>query len=97
MPACCAPTSPVVLPISIPSFVVVIIWQFLRLERFSLRPLLRRRPNEAGDVGAQRARSRIDHGRLRRVDGGALLASVPTLIVYIALGKYFVGGLMSAR
>jgi len=26
---------------------------------------------------------------------GALLASLPTLIVYIVLGKYFIGGLMS--
>jgi sugar ABC transporter membrane protein len=26
---------------------------------------------------------------------GALIASVPTLAVYILLGKYFVGGLMA--
>ena len=26
---------------------------------------------------------------------GALIASLPTLLVYIILGKYFVGGLMS--
>lgn len=26
---------------------------------------------------------------------GALIAGVPTLIVYILLGKYFVGGLMA--
>ena len=26
---------------------------------------------------------------------GALIASAPTLLVYIILGKYFVGGLMS--
>ena len=26
---------------------------------------------------------------------GALIASVPTLLVYIALGKYFVGGMMA--
>jgi glucose/mannose transport system permease protein len=26
---------------------------------------------------------------------GALLASAPTLVVYIVLGRYFIGGLMS--
>ena len=26
---------------------------------------------------------------------GALLASLPTLLVYVLLGKYFIGGLMS--
>lgn len=26
---------------------------------------------------------------------GALLASLPTLVVHIVLGKYFIGGLMS--
>lgn len=26
---------------------------------------------------------------------GALITSIPTLIVYILLGKYFIGGLMS--
>ena len=49
----------IVLPISIPSFVVVLIWQF--------------------------ASAWNDF----------LLASAPTLVVYLVLGRYFIGGLMS--
>lgn len=87
----------VVLPISIPSFVVVIIWQFTSAWNDFLFALFFGGTSQQGPVTL--ALNELAHGSIMADYGGsmagALLASVPTLIVYIALGKYFVGGLMS--
>src|SRR5690625_3863656 len=86
----------VVLPISIPSFVVVLIWQFTNewndylfavfFSTASNGPVTLTLNNLAN--GAQLS----NYGASM---AGALLASLPTLVVYILLGRYFVGGLMS--
>ncbi|QPK93814.1 carbohydrate ABC transporter permease [Actinomyces sp. zg-332] len=86
----------VVLPISIPSFVVVIIWQFTSAWNDFLFALFFSTPVN-GPVTL--ALNNLANGSILSNYGasmsGALLASLPTLIVYILLGKYFVGGLMS--
>ncbi|MDO5671712.1 MAG: carbohydrate ABC transporter permease [Actinomycetaceae bacterium] len=87
----------VVLPISVPSFVVVIIWQFTSAWNDFLFALFFGGTSQSGPVTL--ALNELAHGSIMADYGGsmagALIASVPTLIVYIALGKYFVGGLMS--
>lgn len=86
----------VVLPISIPSFVVVLIWQFTSAWNDFLFALFLT-STETGPVTL--ALNNLAHGSIMADYGGsmagALIASAPTLIVYILLGKYFVGGLMS--
>lgn len=86
----------VILPISIPSFVVVLIWQFTNAWNDFLFAVFFSN-NQNGPVTL--ALNNLANGALLQDYGvsmaGALLASLPTLIVYIILGKYFVGGLMS--
>lgn len=87
----------VVLPISAPSFVVVIIWQFTSAWNDFLFALFFGGGAQSGPVTL--ALNNLAHGSIMADYGasmsGALIAGVPTLIVYILLGKYFVGGLMA--
>lgn len=87
----------VILPISVPSFVVVLIWQFTSAWNDFLFALFFGGGAQAGPVTL--ALNNLAHGSIMADYGasmsGALIASVPTLIVYILLGKYFVGGLMA--
>ena len=87
----------VVLPISVPSFVVVIIWQFTSAWNDFLFALFFGGGAQSGPVTL--ALNNLAHGSIMADYGasmsGALIASVPTLIVYVLLGKYFVGGLMA--
>lgn len=86
----------VVLPISVPSFVVVLIWQFTSAWNDFLFAVFFSTAN-TGPVTV--ALNNLANGALLQNYGvsmaGALFASLPTLVVYIVLGKYFVGGLMS--
>lgn len=86
----------VVLPISIPSFVVVLIWQFTSAWNDFLFALFFSNTRN-GPVTL--ALNNLANGSILSDYGasmaGAVITSLPTLIVYILLGKYFVGGLMS--
>ena len=86
----------VILPISIPSFVVVLIWQFTNAWNDYLFAVFFA-SSQNGPVTL--ALNNLANGAMLQNYGvsmaGALLASMPPLIVYILLGKYFVGGLMS--
>ncbi|MFE6996798.1 carbohydrate ABC transporter permease [Microbacterium sp. NPDC057659] len=86
----------IILPISIPSFVVVLIWQFTNAWNDYLFAVFFS-SSQNGPVTL--ALNNLANGALLQDYGismaGALLASLPPLIVYILLGKYFVGGLMS--
>lgn len=83
------------LPLSVPAFVVVIIWQFTAswndflfavvLTNSSNWPIMVALNNMAG--------SQIIAWNVQMA--GSFLAAVPTLIVYIILGRYFLRGLMS--
>lgn len=87
----------VVLPISLPSFVVVLIWQFTSAWNDFLFALFFGAGIHNGPV--MLALNNLARGSILADYGasmsGALIASIPTLLVYILLGKYFVGGLMS--
>lgn len=86
----------VVLPISIPSFVVVLIWQFTSVWNDFLFAVFFS-SSQNGPVTL--ALNNLANGSILQNYGvsmaGAVLASLPTLLVYILLGKYFIGGLMS--
>ncbi len=86
----------VILPISGPSFVVVLIWQFTSAWNDFLFAVFFS-SSQNGPVTL--ALNNLANGALLQNYGvsmaGALFASLPTLLVYIVLGRYFIGGLMS--
>jgi glucose/mannose transport system permease protein len=86
----------IILPLSVPSFVVVLIWQFTNAWNDFLFAVFFS-SSQNGPVTL--ALNNLANGALLQDYGvsmaGALLASLPPLLVYILLGKYFVGGLMS--
>ena len=86
----------VVLPLSIPSFVVVLIRQFTSAWNDFLFAVFF---SSCQNGPVTLALNNLANGALLTNYGvsmaGALLASLPTLLVYILLGKYFIGGLMS--
>jgi glucose/mannose transport system permease protein len=86
----------IVLPLSVPAFVVVGIWQFTSIwNEFLFAVSLTNSPdtqpvtvslqNLAGSFAAQ----------YNVQLAGALIAAVPTLLVYVLLGRYFVRGLLA--
>ena len=88
----------VILPISIPSFVVVLIWQFTSAwNDFLFATFFGGNPMNQSPVTVTlnmiaKGSMLADYGAAM---SGALLASLPTLLIYIILGRYFVGGLMA--
>ncbi len=87
----------VVFPLSIPGFVVVLIWQFTQayndflfafvLTRTETWPVMVALQNMAGS-GSSAVEWNVQMA-------GALIAAVPTLLVYMFLGRYFLRGLMA--
>ena len=86
----------ILFPISMPGFVVVMIWQFTSIwndflfgvivtSRPSVQPITVALNNMAG--------SYIVEWNVQMA--GALLAALPTLLVYIFLGRYFMRGLLA--
>jgi glucose/mannose transport system permease protein len=86
----------VLFPLSVPGFVVVAIWQFTSVwndflfgvivtSRPAVQPITVALNNMAG--------SYIVEWNVQMA--GALLAALPTLLVYICLGRYFIRGLLA--
>lgn len=85
----------VVLPLSAPAFVVVLMWQFTSAWNDYLFALFF---SNARNGPVTISLNFLASGQLQDYSAsmaGALIASVPTLVVYILLGRYFVGGLMA--
>jgi glucose/mannose transport system permease protein len=87
--------SSIVLPISIPGFVVTLIWQFTSAWNDFLFALFLTNANNGPVTFALNSLASGQNPDYASNMAGALLASLPTLAVYIILGKYFIGGLMS--
>ncbi len=85
----------VIFPISIPGFVVVIIWQFTQVwNEFLFAATL----TNSSSQPVTYALSQLAGGQAVSWNlpmAGAILAAVPTLLVYIVLGRYFVRGLLA--
>jgi glucose/mannose transport system permease protein len=86
----------VLLPLSLPAFVVVLIWQFTSIwneflfavvlaNRAEVQPMTVALNNLAGSF--------IVEWNVQMA--GALMAAVPTLLIYIILGRYFMRGLLA--
>lgn len=85
----------VMLPLSLPAFAVVLIWQFTNVWNEFLFAVVLTRPGSWPVTVALNnlAGSQIVEWNVQMA--GALLAALPTLLVYILLGKLFVRGLMA--
>ncbi|WP_084612166.1 carbohydrate ABC transporter permease [Thermocrispum municipale] len=85
----------IVLPVSIPGFVVTIIWQFTSVwNDYLFAMFFSSAQNGPVTIGL----NFLAAGQLQDYAAsmaGALIASLPTLLVYIVLGRWFVGGLMA--
>ena len=84
-----------ILPLSVPGFVVTMIWQFTSVwNDYLFAVFLSSKDNGPVILGlANLAGSQIVP--YPEVFAGALLVTAPTLLVYIVLGRWFVGGLMA--
>jgi glucose/mannose transport system permease protein len=86
----------ILFPLSVPAFVVVLIWQFTQIwneflfayvitNKAEVQPITVALNNLAG--------SYIVEWNVQMA--GALLAAIPTLLIYIVLGRYFMRGLLA--
>ncbi len=86
----------IVLPLSIPAFVVAAIWQFTSIwNDFLFGVTVTSKPDVQPITVALNnlAGSFVVEWNVQM--GGALLAALPTLLVYVFLGRYFMRGLMA--
>lgn len=85
----------ILMPISIPAFVVVIIWQFTSAwNDFLFAVVLTDSANWPVTVALNNmAGSQIIAWNVQMA--GSFLAALPTLLVYVFLGRYFLRGLMA--
>ena len=86
----------ILFPISMPGFVVVMIWQFTSVwNDFLFGVIVTSRPNVQPITVAlnNMAGSYIVEWNVQMA--GSILAALPTLLVYIFLGRYFMRGLLA--
>ncbi len=86
----------VILPLSMPAFVVVMIWQVTQIwNEFLFAVIVTSNPAQQPVQVALRnlAGSQIVEWNVQMA--GALLAALPPLLVYVFLGRYFLRGLMA--
>ena len=85
----------VLLPISMPGFVVVLIWQFTSIWNEFLFAVTLTLPDQWPITVALNglAGSLLAHYEIQMA--GALLTALPPLLIYILLGRYFIRGLLA--
>jgi glucose/mannose transport system permease protein len=88
--------SRIVFPISLPGFVVVIIWQFTQIwNEFLFAVTL---TSGTGNTPITVALQNLAGGRAVQWNlpmAGSIMAALPTLLVYLFLGRYFIRGLLA--
>jgi glucose/mannose transport system permease protein len=86
----------IVFPISLPGFVVVIIWQFTQIwNEFLFAVTL---TSGTGNTPITVALQNLAGGRAVQWNlpmAGSIMAALPTLLVYLFLGRYFIRGLLA--
>jgi glucose/mannose transport system permease protein len=85
----------VVFPLSMPGFVVVIIWQFTQIWNEFLFAVTLSNPSSQPITVALSQLAGGEAVKWNLPMAGALLAALPTLLVYIFLGRYFMRGLLA--
>jgi glucose/mannose transport system permease protein len=85
----------VILPISAPGFVVTIIWQFTSSWNDFLFAIFLSNTRNGPITIALNALAGAQSPDYAASMAGALITSLPTLLVYVLLGRWFIGGLMA--
>jgi glucose/mannose transport system permease protein len=86
----------VVLPLSAPAFVVVAIWQFTSLwNEFLFGLIITNNPEIRPVTVALQNLSGSQFTQWNVQMAGAVMVALPTLIVYLLLGRYFLRGMMA--
>ena len=85
----------IILPVSIPGFVVTIIWQFTSAWNDYLFAIFLSNTRNGPITIALNALAGAQSPDYAASMAGALITSLPTLLVYILLGRWFIGGLMA--
>jgi len=85
----------IILPISVPGFVVTIIWQFTSAWNDYLFAIFLSNTRNGPITIALNALAGAQSPDYAASMAGALITSLPTLIVYVLLGRWFIGGLMA--
>jgi glucose/mannose transport system permease protein len=86
----------IVFPISLPGFVVVIIWQFTQIWNEFLFAVTLMSGTSSAPITV--AISKLAGGEAVQWNlpmAGSLMAALPTLLVYLFLGRYFIRGLLA--
>jgi glucose/mannose transport system permease protein len=84
------------LPIAFPAFAVVLIWQFTTIwNDFLIGMIVLSSPNLAPVNVAVRNLAGTYTTQWQVQMSGALIAALPTILVYLALGKFFMRGLLA--
>lgn len=84
-----------ILPVSIPGFVVTVIWQFTSAWNDYLFAIFLSNTRNGPITIALNALAGAQSPDYAASMAGALITSLPTLLVYILLGRWFIGGLMA--
>lgn len=85
----------VIFPLSVPGFVVVVIWQFTQIWNEFLFGVTLANPQSQPITAALAQLSGGQAVSWNLPMAGAILTAIPTLLVYILLGRYFVRGLLA--
>jgi glucose/mannose transport system permease protein len=86
----------VVLPLSAPGFVVVAIWQFTQLwNEFLFGLIITNNPEIRPVTVALQNLSGSQFTQWNVQMAGAVMVALPTLVVYLLLGRYFLRGMMA--
>lgn len=86
----------VMFPLSLPGFVVVIIWQFTNIwNEFLFAVTVLQKPELQPITVALRNLAGSQIKEWNMVMAGALIAAIPTLLIYIVTGRYFIRGLLA--
>lgn len=86
----------ILFPLSLPGFVVVIIWQFTNIwNEFLFAVTILQKPEAQPITVALRNLSGSQIKEWNVVMAGTLIAALPTLLIYIILGRFFIRGLLA--
>ena len=86
----------IILPLSVPAFVVVFIWQFTSIwNEFLFAVTIASDPDQQPITVALQGLAGSLLAQYQVQMAGALLTALPPAIVYVALGRYFIRGLLA--
>ncbi len=86
----------VMFPVSLPGFVVVIIWQFTSIwNEFLFAVSILQKPELQPVTVALRNLSGSQIKEWNMVMAGTVIAALPVLLIYIVMGRYFIRGLLA--